>query len=154
MAKKVNPNNLEFKNKKASFEFAYIETFTAGIVLRGTEIKSIRNSEITLNEAYCLILKDELWVRGMHIAQYKDGSYNNHIEKSDRKLLLNRREILKIKNHLKDKGLTIVATKLFLTDKGYAKLNIAVAKGKKLYDKREDLKQKDNQREIDRVFRK
>ena len=154
MAKKVNPNNLEFKNKKASFEFAYIETFTAGIVLRGTEIKSIRNSEITLNEAYCLILKDELWVRGMHIAQYKDGSYNNHIEKSDRKLLLNRREILKIKNHLKDKGLTIVATKLFLTDKGFAKLNIAVAKGKKLYDKREDLKQKDNQREIDRVFRK
>lgn len=154
MAKKVNPNNLEFKNKKASFEFAYIETFTAGIVLRGTEIKSIRNSEITLNEAYCLILKDELWVRGMHIAQYKDGSYNNHIEKSDRKLLLNRREILKIKNHLKDKGLTIVATKLFLTDKGFAKLNIAVAKGKKLYDKRQDLKQKDNQREMDQVFRK
>ncbi len=154
MAKKVNPNNLEFKNKKSSFEFSYIETFTAGVVLKGTEIKSIRNSEITLNDAYCLIINDELWVRGMHIAHYKDGSYNNHIEKSDRKLLLNKREILKIKNHLKDKGLTIVATKLFLTDKGFAKLNIAVAKGKKLYDKRQDLKQKDNQREMDQVFRK
>ena len=80
MAKKTNPNNLEFKNKKASFEFAYIETFTAGIILRGTEIKSIRNSEITLNDAYCLIIKDELWVRGMHIAQYKDGSYNKTIK--------------------------------------------------------------------------
>lgn len=142
------------KNKKASFEYSFIEDFTAGIVLTGTEIKSIRNSQANINDAYCTLINGELFIKGMHIAEYKEGSYNNHTAKRDRKLLLNKRELLKIAGLLRDKGLTIIPTRLFITDKGLAKLNISIAKGKKLFDKREDIKKKDTQREMDRVFRK
>ena len=147
-------NNLVIKNKRASFEYSFLEHFTAGIVLTGTEIKSIRNSQASINEAYCTLINKELFIRNMHIAEFKEGSYNNHITKRDRKLLLNKRELLKIAAMMKDKGLTIIPVRLFITDKGLAKIDIAVAKGKKMYDKREDIKKRDTQRELDRIIRK
>jgi SsrA-binding protein len=144
----ANPVNI--KNKKASFEFYLLEEFTAGIQLAGTEIKSLREGKASVTEAYCTFIGNELFVRNMHIAEYTMGSYNNHEPKRDRKLLLNRRELKKIFNKKNEKGLTIIPILLFIDEKGLAKLKIAVAKGKKLYDKRETLKNKDQQRDIDR----
>jgi SsrA-binding protein len=144
---------VNIKNKKASFEYELLDKFTAGIQLSGTEIKSIRNSKASIAEGFCVIEKDELWVRNMHVAEYEEGSYNNHEPKRDRKLLLNRQEINKLQKKLKDVGLTIVPLRLYLTSKGWAKLDIALAKGKKLYDKREDLKEKDSRRQLDRLAR-
>ena len=138
------------KNRKASFQYTFIDKLTAGMVLQGTEIKSIRAKDVSIDEAYCLIQDGELFIRNMHVGIYDQGSYNNHEPKRDRKLLLNRNEIKKLEKNLKDVGLTIIPTALFISDSGYAKLNIALAKGKKIYDKREDLKQKDMKREIDR----
>ena len=143
-----NPVNI--KNKKAAFEFFFIEEFTAGIQLTGTEIKSVRAGKASIAEAYCSFTGNELFVRNMHIAEYAMGSYNNHDPKRERKLLLNRRELRKIFGKTSEKGLTVIPTLLFIDIKGLAKLNIAVAKGKKLYDKRETMKHKDQQREIDR----
>jgi SsrA-binding protein len=143
-----NPVNI--KNKKASFEFFFLEEFTAGIQLTGTEIKSVRAGKASIAEAYCAFTGNELFVRNMHIAEYTMGSYNNHDPKRERKLLLNRRELRKIFGKTSEKGLTVIPTLLFIDEKGLAKLNIAVAKGKKLYDKRETMKNKDQQREIDR----
>lgn len=140
--------NINIKNKKASFEYHFLEQYTAGIVLTGTEIKSVREGRINITDAFCLFLNHELWVKNMHIPEYKFGTHYNHEPKRARKLLLNKREMLKLETKLKEKGLTIVVTRLFLTDKGLAKLDIALAKGKKLYDKREDLKQKDAKREL------
>jgi len=138
-------------NKKAIFEYHIESKLEAGIVLTGTEIKSIRQSQANLADAYCVFLNEELWVKGMHIAEYKEGSYNNHLSKRDRKLLLNRRELQKLRVKTKEKGFTIIPTRLYISDRGFAKLEIALARGKKLYDKREDLKKKDASLEISRV---
>lgn len=147
-------NHIVIKNKKASFDYEFIETFTAGIVLTGTEIKSIRLGKAGLVDSYCLVIRDELWVRNMYIAEYFYGTYNNHEARKDRKLLLNRKELKKIGQLSRNTGFTIIPTKLFINEKGLAKLVIAVAKGKKTYDKRQSLKEKDDKRDMDRAFKK
>ena len=145
--------SVNIKNKKAKFEFEFIETFTAGIQLYGTEIKSIRNNKASIVEAYGVVVKKELFIRNMYIADYENGGHFNHDSKRDRKLLLNKVELSKINKKLKNKGLTIVPVKLFISNNGWAKINIALAKGKKIHDKREDLKKKDANREIDRKLK-
>lgn len=141
---------VRIKNKKAAFEFFLVEKYIAGIELSGTEIKSIRTGKVSLAESYCTFRGDELFVINMHIAEYQYGTYNNHDPKRDRKLLLNRRELKKLAIKTKERGFTIIPTFLFINDRGLAKLEIAVAKGKKLYDKRETIKIKDNQRDMER----
>ncbi|MFT5338169.1 MAG: SsrA-binding protein [Luteibaculaceae bacterium] len=142
---------IKIKNKKASFEYEFLETFTAGIQLQGTEIKSIRNNKASIVEGYCFLRKGEMFIKNMFIAQYAQGTYNNHEPRRERKLLLQKSELKKLDRKMKDKGLTIIPTLLFINDAGYAKLNIALAKGKKMYDKRESLKDKDNKRSLDRI---
>ena len=142
--------DIKIRNKKASFEYFLLEKFICGICLTGTEIKSIREGKANLVDSYCLFNNDELYVKSLHISEYTFGTSYNHDPKRDRKLLLNKRELRKIQNKIKDQGITIIPTLLFVNEKGLAKLEIAIAKGKKLYDKRETLKQKDTQREIDR----
>lgn len=146
-------SKVEIKNRKASFEYEFLETFTAGIVLSGTEIKSIRAGKASLPDSYCYFIGNELYVRNMHIAEYWWGSFNKHDPKRDRKLLLNRKELRKLARAIKEKGLTIVATRLFIADNGYAKLNIALARGKKEYDKRHTIKENDIRRQEDRYLR-
>jgi len=146
-------SKVEIKNKRARFEFEFVETFTAGVQLFGTEIKSIRNSKASIAESYGVIIKNELFIRNMYIADYENAGHFNHDSKRDRKLLLNKIEISKINKKLKNKGLAIVPTRLFISNNGWAKMNIAVAKGKKIHDKREDLKTKDVKREIDRQLK-
>ncbi len=141
---------MEIKNKKASFEYFLLEVFSAGILLTGTEIKSIRAGKVSLKESYCAFQNQELFVRNMHIAAYDYGTYNNHEPTRERKLLLQARELRKLKTKLEEKGFTLVPTRLFINEKGLAKLEIALAKGKKLYDKRDTIKKKDQQREIER----
>jgi SsrA-binding protein len=141
---------VRIKNKKAAFEFFLVEKYVAGIELSGTEIKSIRTGKVSLAESYCTFRGDELFVINMHIAEYQYGTYNNHDPKRDRKLLLNRRELKKLAIKTKERGFTIIPTILFINDRGLAKLEVAVAKGKKLYDKRETIKIKDNQRDMER----
>ncbi len=143
-------NKIQIRNKKAGFEYFLLEKFVAGIVLTGTEIKSIRQGKASINEAYCAFESHELYVKNMHISEYDFGTYNNHEPKRDRKLLLTSRELRKLKTRLDEKGFTLVPVFLFINDKGFAKLEIALAKGKKLYDKRETTKKRDVQREIDR----
>jgi SsrA-binding protein len=146
--------NLNIKNSRASFEYSFLDKYTAGIVLKGTEIKSLRLGKASLQDAFCLFLGTELFVRNLHIAEYEQSSvYYNHQPKHDRKLLLTKREIKKIQLALKDVGLTIIPTRLFISDKGLAKIEIALAKGKKLHDKREDIKEKDTKREIARFLK-
>ena len=140
-------NTINIKNKKASFEFAFIDNYTAGIQLTGTEIKSIREGKVNINDAFCVFNRGELHVRNMHVAHYFEGTYNNVEEKRDRKLLLNKQELNKLEGKLKDQGLTIVPIRLFINENGFAKLEIALAKGKKLYDKRDDIKKRDTERE-------
>lgn len=140
--------HIHIKNRRASFEYIFLETFTAGLVLRGTEIKSIRMGKANVSDAYCYVNNGELFVKNLNISAYDNGTYNNHDPLRERKLLLNKREIKKLENQLKDKGLTIVVTSLFISDNGYAKLGIALAKGKKLYDKRESIKERDVNREM------
>ena len=147
-------NNIVIKNKKASFDYEFIETYVAGIVLTGTEIKSIRLGKAGLADSYCAVFRNELWVKNMYIAEYFYGTYNNHEARKDRKLLLNRKELNKIDHLSKNTGFTIIPIKLFINEKGLAKLIIAVAKGKKAYDKRQSLKEKDDKREMDRLFKK
>ena len=147
----MQQNKINIKNKKASFNFEFVEKLVAGIVLTGTEIKSLRLGKANLADAYCFFHGDELWVSGMHIAEYSFGSYNNHDPGQERKLLLNRRELNKLKKKSQDKGFTIVATRLFINDRGLAKLEIALAKGKRQYDKRQDIKKRDTQRELQRI---
>jgi SsrA-binding protein len=144
---------INIKNRKAKFEYEFIEKFTAGIQLTGTEIKSIRAGKASIVEAFCFIANDEVFVKNMYIAEYEQGTYNNHEPRRNRKLLLNRTEINKLIKKKKDVGLTIVPLSLFINGKGYAKLDIALAKGKKLHDKRNDLKDKDNKRSLDRVMK-
>ena len=144
-------SNINIKNRKASFEFQIISTFTAGISLVGTEIKSIRNNKTSISDAYCIFIEQELFVRNLHIAEYTNAGNTNHEPKRDRKLLLNRQEINKMFTKVKEKGNTIIPLRLFINEKGKAKLEIALAKGKKVYDKRESIKEKEQKRDIERI---
>jgi SsrA-binding protein len=146
-------SNINIKNKKASFEYELIERLIAGIQLTGTEIKSIRGGKVSMNDSYCQFHGGELFVKNMHISEYELGNINNHPAKRDRKLLLSKRELQKLERKLKESGNTIVPTRMFINERGLAKLEIALAKGKKVYDKRETLKQKDSQREMDRMMK-
>jgi SsrA-binding protein len=150
MAKEKIQKKVEIQNRRASFEYQFLETFTAGLVLQGTEIKSIRQGKANLTDAFCLFFQDELYVRNMHISSYEEGTHYNHLPLKDRKLLLSKRELKKLIKELKNVGLTIIPTRLFISDKGYAKLNIALAKGKKTFDKRDDIKEKDIKRDMER----
>jgi SsrA-binding protein len=150
----LNSSKIIIKNKKASFNYELTDFFTAGIVLTGTEIKSIRLGKASLTDSYCLIEKGELWSKGIQISEYFFGTYNNHIPRRDRKLLLTKKELHKISRLTKETGFTIVPTKMFINEKGLAKLDIAVAKGKKAWDKRESLKEREDKREMDRQFKK
>ena len=141
---------VNIQNKRARFEYNLLEKYIAGLQLSGTEIKSIRNNKANLTDSFCSFKENELFIIGMHIDEYKFGNYANHQPKRDRKLLLNRQELDKIKKKLKDIGLTIVPLRLFINDKGWAKIEIAVAKGKKLHDKRNTIKERDIQKDIDR----
>jgi SsrA-binding protein len=145
---------INIRNKKAWHDYEFLERFTAGMQLTGTEIKSIRAGKASLVDAYCYFSENELYVKGMHISEYDFGNIYNHDPKRDRKLLLNRRELRKLAKNVKEKGLTIIALRIFLADNGYAKLEIALARGKKEYDKREDLKKKDSRRELDRMMKR
>lgn len=149
----MSQQNINIKNKRASFDYEFVETFTAGIVLTGTEIKSIRDGKASLVDTFCIFEKNELWVRNMYIAEYFYGSYNNHSARRDRKLLLNKKELKKMQRLVKETGYTIVPTRLFLNERGLAKINIAVARGKKQYDKRQSLREKDDKRAIDRAMK-
>ena len=159
MAKTLIPNkgkDINIKNKRAEFDYLLMDKYTAGIVLTGTEIKSIRKGKASLVDTYCYVIQGEVWVKNMYIAQYEQGSYNNHMEmeRRDRKLLLNRKEIRKMQQTVKSPGFSIVPTLLFIDEKGLAKLDIHIARGKKEYDKRETLKEKEDRRNIDRQFKK
>lgn len=149
---KLAPINI--KNKRATFDYELIDTYTAGIVLTGTEIKSIRMGKASLVDTFCYFTKGELWVKNMHIAEYFYGSYNNHTARRDRKLLLNQKELKKLERGIKESGFTIVPVRMFVNEKGLAKLVVALAKGKKEYDKRNSLKEKDDRREMDRMFKR
>lgn len=144
---------INIKNKRASYEYNLLDKYTAGIQLTGTEIKSIRDAKASIAEAYCLFINDDLWVRNMHINVYDPGSYNNHEPTRDRKLLLTKRELEKISKKMTSQGLTIVPLRLFIAESGYAKLDIAVAQGKKVHDKRDTLKEKEQKRAIDRAMK-
>lgn len=147
-------NGIKIKNKRASWEYLLIDKIVAGIILTGTEIKSIRNGKASLADSYCYFEGHELYVRGMHIAEYSFASYNNHLAKRDRKLLLNARELRKMFTKVKEKSMTIVPITLFINEKGLAKLEIALARGKHHYDKRDSLKEKDSKREMDRHLKR
>ena len=147
-------NDINIKNRRASFDYEFLEEYTAGIMLTGTEIKSIRAGKAGLVDSYCYFHNGELWIKGMYVAEYKLGTYYNHIERRERKLLLQKKELVKLERKTKESGLTIAPVRLFLNEKGFAKLRIALARGKKEYDKRETLKQKDAKREMDRYMKK
>lgn len=143
--------NINIKNRKASFEYEFLEKFVAGLVLKGTEIKSIREGRVNLQEAYCTFYDDGLWVQNMHISAYEQGNIFNHEPLRKRKLLLNKRELKKLQKKLEEEGLTVVPIRMFISDRGFAKLEIALARGKKLHDKRESIKERDVKREMDRM---
>ena len=145
---------LNIRNKKARFEYHLEDVFQAGMQLSGTEIKSIRSGKASILEAYCIFSNGEVWIRNMHVTEYENGSFYNHKPRADRKLLLNRKEIEKIEKFLKTKGNTLIPLKLFLSEKGWVKVEIACAVGKKLHDKRNDLKEKDDKREMDRALKR
>lgn len=152
-AKKImkKKSNVEIKNRRASFDYEFIETFQAGIVLTGTEIKSIREGKASLVDTFCYFNNGELYVKNMHIAEYWWGSWGKHDPRRDRKLLLTKKELNKLQRAVKEKGLTIIAVKLYIADNGYAKLLIALAKGKKEYDKRDSIREKDLRRYEERL---
>ncbi len=155
MAKKntLKQQQVNIKNKRASFDYEFVDTFTAGIVLTGTEIKSIRAGKASLVDTFCYINNGEVWVKNMYVALYNEGSYNNHVERRERKLLLNKKEINNLRDDTKAPGFTIVPVRLFINDKGLAKMVIALARGKKEYDKRQSLKEKEDRREMDRAMK-
>ncbi len=145
--------NILIRNKRATFDYEILDRFTAGIQLFGTEIKSIRDGKAGLTETYCTFIGNELWVKNMNISTYFFGTYNNHEPRRDRKLLLNRKELNKLIRATKETGNTIIPIKLFINEKGLAKMEIGLARGKKSYDKRESLKEKDDKREMARAFK-
>ena len=144
---------IQIRKKKASFEYYFVDTYTAGMVLTGTEIKSIRAGKASLVDSYCIVEKGEVWVRGMNISPYFYGSFSNHEAKGDRKLLLNKREIQRLAEASKDVGYTIIPILIFIDEHGRAKMDIALARGKKEFDKRQTLKEKEDRREIDRAMK-
>jgi SsrA-binding protein len=150
MAKDKIEKNVDIRNKRAGFEYHFLETYTAGIVLQGTEVKAIRQSKVNMGDSYCIIEEGELFLLQLHISQYENGTYLNHSPLRSRKLLLQKRELKRLAEKVKDVGLTIIPTRLYITERGFVKVDIALAKGKKLYDKREDIKTKDIKREMAR----
>ena len=150
---KEKVKTINIKNRKAEFDYILLDKFTAGLVLTGTEIKSIRQGKASLVDTYCIIIGGEVWVKNMHIAPYDYGSYNNHDARRDRKLLLTKKELRKLAAESKNPGFTIVPTRLFINDTGLAKLVIALAKGKHEYDKRQSIKENEDKREMARAFR-
>ncbi len=143
----------EIRNRSAYHEYFIEEKYDAGMVLAGTEVKSIREGKLSFADSFCIFFKSELWVRNLHIAEYRFGTTNNHLAVHDRKLLLNRKELRKLENKLKDKGYTIIPLRVFFSEKGLVKMEIGLARGKKLYDKRETIKDRDTQREIKRFLK-
>lgn len=150
----MKANQVNIKNKKAHFNYEIGDTFTAGMVLTGTEIKSIRDGKASLTDSYCVVDHGEVWIKGMHISEYFYGSYNNHVARRDRKLLLSKKEIAKIEKESSDPGFTIVPIRIFISEKGFAKIVIGIGKGKKSYDKRQTIKEREDKRNIDRMFKK
>jgi SsrA-binding protein len=150
MTKAKFEKNVEIRNREASFNYRFIETWVAGIVLQGTEIKSVRTGKVNMTDAFCTFKEGELYLVNMHIAPYDFGNIYNHQAKADRKLLLKRSELKKMEAKLKNQGLTIVPVKMFTADRGWLKVEIALAQGKKNYDKREDIKERDTKRELQR----
>lgn len=150
----MNPKDINIKNKRATFDYAIGDTFTAGIVLTGTEIKSIRQGKASLADTFCYVDKGEVWVKNMYIAEYFYGTYNNHAARRDRKLLLNKKEIAKLEKTGKEAGFTIVPLRLFINDRGLAKLVIGVARGKREYDKRQSIKEREDKRTMARIMQK
>jgi SsrA-binding protein len=143
----------EIKNGQAYHTYFIEDKYDAGMVLTGTEVKSIREGKVSFADSYCIFQKGELWIKSMHIAEYRFGTTNNHQAVHDRKLLLNKRELRKLENKIKEKGYTIVPLRIFFNEKGFAKLEIGLGKGKKLFDKRETLKQRDTEREMKRYLK-
>jgi len=142
---------MEVKNKKAYYEFEILEKFVAGMVLMGSEIKSIRNGHINIQEAHCYFKKKELWVRNMNIGIYEQAAHNGHETTRERKLLLNKKELKKLLEKTREKGLTIIPLRLFISERGWVKLEVGLAKGKKIHDKRNTIKDRESKRELDRL---
>lgn len=151
--KTPNVNSVNIRNKRATFDYEVLDTFMAGMVLTGTEIKSLRAGKAGLTDSFCIFDKGELWAKNVYIAEYFYGTYNNHNAHRDRKLLLTRKELRNLESDSKEPGLTIVPLRLFINDKGYAKMDIALCKGKKEYDKRDSLKEKEDRRAMDRAIK-
>ena len=155
MARNNNKSKeVNIKNRRATFDYAIGDTFTAGIVLTGTEIKSIRQGKASLVDTFCYINNGEVWVKNMYIEEYFYGSYNNHVARRDRKLLLTRKEISKIATAASDPGYTIVPLKVFISERGYAKMVVGVARGKKQFDKRQSIREREDKRNLDRLMKK
>lgn len=150
----MNPKDINIKNRRATFDYAITETFTAGIVLTGTEIKSIRNGKASLVDSFCYVVNGEVWVKNMYIAEYFYGTYNNHAERRDRKLLLKKKEIGRLEKNGKESGFSIIPFRLFINDRGLAKLVIGLGRGKKEYDKRQSIKEREDKRSMARMFEK
>lgn len=150
----MKANQVNIKNKRANFDYEISETFNAGIVLTGTEIKSIREGKASLADTYCIVENGEVWVKGMHISEYSFGSYNNHSVRRDRKLLLNRKEIAKLAKASDDVGFTIVPIRIFINERGFAKLVIGIGRGKKQYDKRQSIREREDKRTLQRAMYK
>ena len=154
MCKNMKLPQVNIKNKRASFDYELLDTYQAGIVLTGTEIKSIRLGKASLVDTFCFFNNGELWVKNMYIAEYFYGTYNNHQARRDRKLLLTKKELQKIQRLSKESGFSVIPTKIYISDKGLAKIIVAVAKGKKVYDKRESIKESEDKRQMDRAFKR
>lgn len=150
----MKANQVNIKNRKARFNYEIGDTFTAGMVLTGTEIKSIRDGKASLADSYCVVDGGEVWVKGMHVSEYFYGSYNNHVARRDRKLLLSKKEIAKISKESSDAGFTIVPLRICINERGFAKIVIGIGKGKKQYDKRQSIKEREDRINIDRMFKK
>ena len=151
---KMTFKEVNIKNRRANFDYAITDTFTAGIVLTGTEIKSIRLGKASLVDTYCYVHNGEVWVKNMYIAEFFYGTYNNHTERRERKLLLNRKEIRELDKAQKEPGVTIVPLRLFISQRGYAKLVIGIGRGKKEYDKRQTIREREDKRALDRLMKK
>ncbi|MCM1021101.1 MAG: SsrA-binding protein SmpB [Muribaculum sp.] len=150
----MNSKDINIKNRRANFDYEISDTFTAGLVLTGTEIKSLRQGKASLVDTFCYVDNGEVWVKNMYIAEYFYGTYNNHTERRDRKLLLNKKEISRLSKAVKEAGYTIVPLRLFINDRGFAKLVIGIGRGKKEYDKRQSIKEREDKRAMARLFEK
>lgn len=149
----MKSSNVNIRNRRATFDYEIGEKFTAGLVLTGTEIKSIRDGKAGLADTYVILQNGEAWVKNMYVAEYFYGSYNNHVSRRDRKLLLNKKELRRLAKAQENPGFTIVPLSLFISERGYAKLVIGVGRGKKAYDKRQSIKERDDKRQMDRMFK-